>query len=68
MKDGKLPGNRVSAVTKPSWNGTSGSKMAQATNDATKETGGSAITASPAQSVPRPKVPIPNHEVGQNGS
>jgi len=40
----------------------------QATNDATKETGGSVSTASPAQSVARPKVPIPNHEVGQNGS
>jgi hypothetical protein len=35
--DGKLPGKRVTAVTWPSWKGTSGSNTAEAANDMTEE-------------------------------
>ena len=66
MNDGKLPGNRVKAVRWPSWNGMSGSRTAEATNDATEESGRSAASERPAQRAPSAYVPMPNQDIGQS--
>ena len=66
MNDGKLPGNRVNAVRCPSWKGMSGKRTAEATTEATEESGAAAISDRAAQKAPSTYVPMPHQDMGQS--